>query len=49
MCGPNTYNTEFKAKKYKLEKHFLSKVYRVSQKKGDLWEMVTEGHWVELE
>ena len=35
MCGTEPFPTEFRAKKYKLEKHFLSKVNRfvVSQSK----------------
>ena len=28
MCGTEPFPTEFRAKKYKLEKHFLSKVDR---------------------
>ena len=27
MCGPQPYSSEFKAKKYKLDKHFISKVW----------------------
>ena len=26
MCGTDSYNNDFKAKKYKIEKHSISKV-----------------------
>ena len=34
LCGTDSYGKEFKAKKYKLDKHFLTKVTRQNGKRN---------------
>ena len=44
MCGTDNYSKDFKAKKYKLDKHFLSKVKVIFMK----WKMSSRGSWIVL-
>ena len=41
MCGTDNHSKDFKAKKYKLDKHFLSKVKVIFMK----WKMSYQGSY----